>query len=171
MPKTRLITLRSRLVGGLGGFGISAVFSLILYYRLSKDLLKSISNPYLKIASGVGMGLFGLCISPIMMLIFGGYGARFGVELGADMYYILIKGMLDSAANQPPAVQKGGGQSTTELAFLLQTDNSAAAQTIAPASKVIAFPGGQTSGLYARSSVTASRPKPELQIDTRGLTP
>jgi hypothetical protein len=170
MPKTQLITLRSRLLGGLSGFGIGAMLSLLFYYYLTRNFLKPIHNPYLKTASGVGMGLFGLCISPVMMLVFGGYGARLGAELGADAYYILIKGMLDSAASEPPATPKEAAQSTTELAFLLPKDNAAIAPIITP-TNVIAFPGAYSPALFARTSAAAQRSKPELQIDTRQLNP
>lgn len=169
MPKTQSITLRTRTLGGLGGFGIGAVLSLLLYYYLTRDLLKPIRNPYVKTASGVGVGLVGFCLSPVMMLVFGSYGARLGAEMGAEAFFNLVKGMLDSMESTPSSAPKEAAQSTTELAFLLRKDESAA-PTITPAN-VIPFPGGYSPSLYAQTSAAVSRSKTELHIDTRRLTP
>ncbi len=169
MPKTDKISLRTRILRGLGGFGIGAMSSLLFYYFLTRDLLRPIRNPYLRTASGVGLGLFGFCLSPVMMLVFGVYGARLGAEIGAEAFFNLVKGMLDSLENKPSPAPKEAAQSTTELAFLLQKDKSA--EPTITAANVITFPGGSSPTLYAKTSTPATRSKTELHIDTCRLTP
>jgi hypothetical protein len=153
----------------VSGLLIGAILPLLLYVFMVRDQWKKINNFYLKTAYAIGMAVLGITISPVMMLIFGYYGARLGAEMGAEKYFNLVKALLNPTPDKKPALSKEA-QSSTELAFLLPRVQTSSSSPAASA-KVVALPAsGHSLGMFAQNirGITR-RSSPEHRVDIHGL--